>query len=431
MAILQLDGLEFGNGTELDSYYGIVPENTVMVFYQAAAPTGWTQDNSQSDKFLRVVDNNVNTGGSAGGTNPVSGTFTSTGASGPIAATLSGSVGDTTLTEAQIPAHTHNTGSNPNSYRSAASSSPFRTDNRQPRGYNIRATTRTTLNSRVVVNFRQPTNVRQPRNYRQPRRQRVPLRQRQPRNFRVRYDARSRNPFNFRVPVPFRVPLRSRRPFSFRADVGRSRRPIPFSFRAGVRRNDREPRRRGGRRRRNDRFPRRANRRQPRNSAYRQRRQVRQPRSGRQRRSFRQPRNFRQPRSGRQRRQFRQRQPRTFRVRYSFRQRNSFRVNIPFRVSVPQRNPASYRQPRSYRTPQRYPTTTSVRISTRTLSPGGTIRNSNTQAPATSSTGGGQAHNHPFTGSPISWSAGLAPLQVQYIDVILCSLDDAATKFGI
>ena len=56
MAILQLDGLEFGNGTELDSYYDIVPENTVMVFYQSAAPTGWTQDNSQSDKFLRVVD---------------------------------------------------------------------------------------------------------------------------------------------------------------------------------------------------------------------------------------------------------------------------------------------------------------------------------------------------------------------------------------
>jgi microcystin-dependent protein len=391
MALIQLDGIQFGNGTELDSYYGIIPENTTMVFYQNAAPTGWTQDSSQNDKFLRVV---TGTGGGTGGTNTVSSILTDAGASGPIASTLSGSVGDTTLTEAQIPAHTHNTGSNPNSYRSAASSSPFRTDNRQPRGYNVRATTRTTLNNRVTVNFRQPTNVRQPRNYRQPRRQRVPLRSRQPRNFRVRYDTRSRNPFNFRVPVPFRVPLRSRSPFNFRADQGRSRRPIPFSFRQGVRNNDREPRRRGGRRRRNDRFPRRANRRRTANSSYRQRRQVRQPRSSRQRRSFRQPRNFRQPQSGRQRRQFRQRQPRTFRVRYSFRQRNSFRVNIPFRVSVPQRNPASYRQPRSYRTPQRYPTTTSVRISTRTLSPGGTIRNSNTQAPATSSTGGGQSHTH-------------------------------------
>ena len=110
-------------------------------------------------------------------------------------------------------------------------------------------------------------------------------------------------------------------------------------------------------------------------------------------------------------------------MRYSFRQRNSFRVNIPFRVTVPQRNPASYRQPRAYRAVQRYPQTSSVRISTRTLSPGGTIRNSNTQAPATSSTGGGQAHTHPFTGSPISWTANVSPLRVQYIDVILCSLD--------
>ena len=420
MSILRADGIQFGGGSQLNSFYGIVPQSSTMVFYQSAAPTGWTKSTTDNDKALRVVDGS---GGVSAGSVSFSTLFDDSGGDGPVSSTLSGSTGPTTLTTQQLPAHTHNTGSNPNSYRSSAGSSPFRTDNRQPRGYNIRASTRTTINNRVSVNFRQPTNVRQPRNYRQPRRQRVPLRQRQPRNQRVRYDARSRNPFNFRVPVPFRVPLRSRAPFSFRVDVGRSRRPVPFSFRAGVRNNDREPRRRGGRRRRNDRFPRRANRRQPRNSSFRQRRQVRQPRSGRQRRSFRQPRNFRQPRSGRQRRQFRQRQPRTFRVRYSFRQRNSFRVNIPFRVTVPQRNPASYRQPRAYRAVQRYPQTSSVRISTRTLSPGGTIRNSNTQAPATSSTGGGQAHTHPLTGSPISWTANVSPLRVQYIDVILCSLD--------
>ena len=106
-------------------------------------------------------------------------------------------------------------------------------------------------------------------------------------------------------------------------------------------------------------------------------------------------------------------------------------MNIPFRVSVPQRNPAAFRQPRTYRTPQRYPQTTQVRVSQRVLTPGGTIRANNTNGPATSSTGGGQAHNHPFNGSPISWSAGLSPLRVQYIDVILCDIDDAATKFGI
>jgi hypothetical protein len=110
-------------------------------------------------------------------------------------------------------------------------------------------------------------------------------------------------------------------------------------------------------------------------------------------------------------------------VRYAFRQRNAFRINIPFRVTVPQRNPASYRQPRTYRVVQRYPLVSNVRVSQRTLSPGGTIRANNTQAPATSSTGGGQAHTHPFTGSEVSFVASLSPLRVQYIDVILCSLD--------
>lgn len=430
MSILRADGLQFGNGSILDSYYDIIPDDTTMMFYQASAPLNWTQNTTSAvnNKALRVVDG---TGAGSGGSSSFTTIFSDAGATGPVSATLSGTVGSHTLTTDELPAHTHNTGSNPNSYRSAASSSPFRQDNRQPRGYNIRATTRTTQNNRVTVNFRQPTNVRQPRNYRQPNRQRVPLRQRQPRNFRVRYDARSRNPFSFRQPRSGRTPLRSRSPFSFRRDSGRSRNPFNISFRAGVRNNDRAPRRRGGRRRRNDRIPRRADRRQPRNQPRRQRRQVRQPNSGRQRRDFRQPFNFRVSLNARQRRQFRQRQPRTFRVRYAFRQRNSFRVNIPFRVSVPQRNPASYRQPRAYRVIQRYPATSSVRISTRTLSPGGTIRANNTQAPATSSTGGGQAHTHPFNGSPISWSATLSPLRVQYIDVILCSLDDRCQRFGL
>lgn len=420
MSILKADGLEFGNSTILDSFYGIVPQSSNMLFYQAAAPSGWTKDVSQNNKALRVVDG---TGGGAAGSLSFTTVFDDDGTTGPVSATVSGSVNGTTLTTQQLPAHTHNTGSNPNSYRSSAGSSPFRTDNRQPRGYNIRVTTRITQNNRVVVNFRQPSTVRQPRNYRQPRRQRVPLRQRQPNNQRVRYDTRSRNPFNFRQPSSGRSQGRSRNPFSFRSDAGRRRRPVPSSFRAGVRNNDRAPRRRGGRRRRNDRIPRRATRRQPRNNSFRQRRQGRNPNSGRQRRDFRAPFNSRRPVSGRQRRQFRQRQPRTFRNRYSFRQRNSFRVNIAFRVSVNQRNPASYRQPRSYRITQRYPQTSNVRVSQRTLTPGGTIRANNTQSPATSSTGGGQSHTHPFTGSPISWTAGLSPLRVQYIDVIFCSLD--------
>jgi hypothetical protein len=47
----------------------LVPTGTVMLFYQAAAPTGWTKLTTQNDKALRVVSGS---GGVAGGTNPFS-----------------------------------------------------------------------------------------------------------------------------------------------------------------------------------------------------------------------------------------------------------------------------------------------------------------------------------------------------------------------
>jgi hypothetical protein len=46
------------------------PSGTVMLFYQATAPTGWTKLTTQDDKALRVVAGA--TGGSAGGSNPFS-----------------------------------------------------------------------------------------------------------------------------------------------------------------------------------------------------------------------------------------------------------------------------------------------------------------------------------------------------------------------
>jgi hypothetical protein len=45
------------------------PSGTVMLFYQASAPTGWTKLTTQNDKALRVVSGN---GGVAGGTNAFS-----------------------------------------------------------------------------------------------------------------------------------------------------------------------------------------------------------------------------------------------------------------------------------------------------------------------------------------------------------------------
>ena len=422
MSILQVDGITFGNTTQLNTYYGIIPQNTTMVFYQASAPTGWVQDTAQNDKALRVVSGN---GGSFYGIYSVSTLFTDAGANGPVSADMGGSVEETTLTQAQLPAHTHNTGSNPNSYRSSASSSPFRQENRQPRGYNVRNSRRVTQNNRVTINFRQPVSVRQPRNQRVSVRYGVSVRNRQPRSFRRRYPLNQRQPFNFRRPVSFRSPSSWRQPISGRVDGGRWRNPIgirvpvsqrqpywqrigwlnrpvrrPISFRAAW----------GG---------------------WRQRRQIRSPISWRNPIPQRNPVSFRQPNSGRNPFSVRWRQPRSYRRRYPFTQRNPARQPRSYRVPVSQRNPQSYRQPRAYRVVQRYPSTSNVRVAFRTLSPGGTIRNQNTQAPATSSTGGGLGHAHPFNPAPVSWSVSLSPLRVQYIDVILCEIEDAATKFGI
>lgn len=422
MSILQVDGITFGNTTQLNTYYGIIPENTTMVFYQASAPTGWVQDTTQNDKALRVVSGN---GGSFYGLYSVSTFFTDSGADGPVSATMGGSVEETTLTEAQLPAHTHNTGSNPNSYRSSASSSPFRQENRQPRGYNVRNSTRVTQNNRVTINFRQPVSVRQPINSRVSVRYGSPVRQRQPQSFRRRYPASQRQPFSFRQPVSRRVPSSWRQPVSGRVDGGRWRLPIgnrvpwavrqPYWQRIGwrqiaVRRPINQRVSAGG---------------------WRQRRQFRSPVSFRRPIPQRNPQSYRRPVNGRNPVSVRWRQPVSYRRRYPFTQRNPARQPRSYRVPVSQRNPQSYRQPRSYRVVQRYPATSSVRVAFRTLSPGGTIRNQNTQAPATSSTGGGLGHTHPFNPAPVSWNVTLSPLRVQYIDVILCEIEDAATKFGI
>ena len=71
------------------------PSGTVLVFAQTAAPTGWTKSTTHNDKALRVVSGSASSGGSVA--------FTTAFASQAVA----GTVGDTTLTTAQIPAHSH------------------------------------------------------------------------------------------------------------------------------------------------------------------------------------------------------------------------------------------------------------------------------------------------------------------------------------
>ena len=88
---------------------------TKMVFAQAAAPTGWTQDVTNNDKALRVVSSTTS-GGSAGGTHafstPPSTAHTHTGPSHTHSTPIHGhahtlSAGATTLTIAQMPSHGH------------------------------------------------------------------------------------------------------------------------------------------------------------------------------------------------------------------------------------------------------------------------------------------------------------------------------------
>ncbi len=74
----------------------VIPAGTVMAFFQAAAPVGWTQVTAHDNKALRVVSG---TGGGSGG----SVAFTTAFASQAV----TGSNSATTLTMAQIPWHMH------------------------------------------------------------------------------------------------------------------------------------------------------------------------------------------------------------------------------------------------------------------------------------------------------------------------------------
>jgi hypothetical protein len=73
---------------------------TALIFAQTNAPTGWTKSTTHNDKALRVVSGAAGSGGTVGFTTA----FTSR--------SIAGTVGNTTLTEAQMPSHTHLAGTN-------------------------------------------------------------------------------------------------------------------------------------------------------------------------------------------------------------------------------------------------------------------------------------------------------------------------------
>jgi hypothetical protein len=98
-----------GNGAGLT---GVDPfeSGTKMVFYQASAPTGWTQDTASalSNTVMSVV---TGTGGGTGGSTSYFSSFLATtnkSAPGqPVSGSVSGTVGGTTLSTPTIASHSH------------------------------------------------------------------------------------------------------------------------------------------------------------------------------------------------------------------------------------------------------------------------------------------------------------------------------------
>lgn len=90
------------------------PSGTAMLFAQTAAPTGWTKSTTHNNKALRVVSGTASSGGSspfttAFGTPSVTGTVGLSGEPGVgnLAVSVSGNIGSTTLSNNQIPSHSH------------------------------------------------------------------------------------------------------------------------------------------------------------------------------------------------------------------------------------------------------------------------------------------------------------------------------------
>jgi len=103
--------------TGCNSIPDFIAAGSLMVFFQTSAPTSWVKQTTDNDVALRVVSGTTSPGGSI--------TFSSAfpNSTKPIssAITISGSIGNHTLSTTEIPSHSHPAGRGP----TASSRTPF------------------------------------------------------------------------------------------------------------------------------------------------------------------------------------------------------------------------------------------------------------------------------------------------------------------
>ena len=108
---LNVTGSYSGDGSGLTGVEPF-PSGTKQIFYQASAPTGWTQDTAAalSQSVMAIT---TGTGGGTGGSTAYFSSFlATTNKSGtdtaPVSGSVSGTVNPTTLSTPTIASHTHN-----------------------------------------------------------------------------------------------------------------------------------------------------------------------------------------------------------------------------------------------------------------------------------------------------------------------------------
>jgi hypothetical protein len=96
--------------TGCNSIPDFIAAGSLMLFEQTAAPTSWTKQTTHNNKALRVITGTAAPGGNTAFTT-VFASRTPTGSVSVSGSNSGGSVGETTLTTTQMPAHRHQAGS--------------------------------------------------------------------------------------------------------------------------------------------------------------------------------------------------------------------------------------------------------------------------------------------------------------------------------